>query len=90
MILYNIPSRTGVNLTEAQYAALADIPNIRAVKEASGNMAKLTRLCADGRLAVYSGSDDQILPVAALNAYKGTGWKEESESSSTMCAPVCI
>lgn len=66
VILYNIPSRTGVNLTEAQYAALADIPNIRAVKEASGNMAKLTRLCADGRLAVYSGSDDQILPVAAL------------------------
>lgn len=66
VILYNIPSRTGVNLTEAQYAALAGIPNIRAVKEASGNMAKLTRLCADGRLAVYSGSDDQILPVAAL------------------------
>lgn len=66
VILYNIPSRTGVNLTEAQYAALADIPNIRAVKEASGNMAKLARLCADGRLAVYSGSDDQILPVAAL------------------------
>lgn len=66
VILYNIPSRTGVNLTEAQYAALADIPNIRAVKEASGNMAKLTRLCADGRLAVYSGNDDQILPVTAL------------------------
>ena len=66
VILYNIPSRTGVNLTEAQYAALADIPNIRAVKEASGSMAKLTRLCADGRLAVYSGNDDQILPVAAL------------------------
>lgn len=66
VILYNIPSRTGVNLTEAQYAALAGIPNIRAVKEASGSMAKLTRLCADGRLAVYSGSDDQILPVAAL------------------------
>ena len=66
VILYNIPSRTGVNLTEAQYAALAGIPNIRAVKEASGSMAKLTRLCADGRLAVYSGNDDQILPVAAL------------------------
>lgn len=66
VILYNIPSRTGVNLTEAQYAVLADIPNIRAVKEASGNMAKLARLCADGRLAVYSGNDDQILPVAAL------------------------
>ena len=66
VILYNIPSRTGVNLTEAQYAALAGIPNIRAVKEASGSMAKLTRLCADGRLAVYSGNDDQILPIAAL------------------------
>ena len=66
VILYNIPSRTGVNLTEAQYAALAGIPNIRAVKEASGSMAKLTRLCADGRLTVYSGNDDQILPVAAL------------------------
>ena len=66
VILYNIPARTGVDLTDAQYAALADIPNIRAVKEASGSMAKLTRLCAAGKLTVYSGNDDQILPVAAL------------------------
>ena len=66
VILYNIPSRTGVDLTEAQYAALAEIPHICAVKEASGSMAKLTRLCADGRLAVYSGNDDQILPVMAV------------------------
>lgn len=66
VILYNIPSRTGVDLTEAQYAALAEVPNIRAVKEASGNMAKLTRLCADGKFTVYSGCDDQILPIAAL------------------------
>ena len=66
VILYNIPSRTGVDLTETQYAALAEVPNIRAVKEASGNMAKLTRLCADGKFTVYSGCDDQILPIAAL------------------------
>lgn len=66
VILYNIPSRTGVDLTAEQYAALADIPGIFAVKEASGSMAKLTRLAADARLTVYSGNDDLILPVAAL------------------------
>lgn len=66
IILYNIPSRTGVDLSDAQYAALAEIPNIRAVKEAADSTAKLTRLCAARKLTVYSGNDSQILPVAAL------------------------
>ena len=66
IIVYNVPSRTGVDLTFEQYKALAEIPNIRAVKEASPNMAKLTRLCAETPLAVYSGNDDMILPVISL------------------------
>lgn len=66
VILYNIPSRTGVDLTDAQYAALGEIPNICAVKEAADDTAKLTRLCAAHRLTVYSGNDAQLLPVAAL------------------------
>lgn len=66
IIVYNVPSRTGVDLTLEQYKALAAIPNIRAVKEASPNMTKVTRLCAETPLAVYSGNDDMTLPVVSL------------------------
>ena len=66
IILYNVPSRTGISITPEVYRKLSANPLICAVKEASGSMAKLTRLCADGRLAVYSGNDDQILPVMAV------------------------
>ena len=67
-ILYNVPSRTGCNLLPATCAALAEHPNIVAVKEASGNIsqiAQIAALCGD-KLDIYSGNDDQIVPVLAL------------------------
>ena len=66
IIVYNVPSRTGVDLTLSQYKTLAAISGIRAVKEASPNMTKVTRLCAETPLAVYSGNDDMTLPVVSL------------------------
>lgn len=66
IILYNVPSRTGVDLTLAQYKALSAIPGICAVKEASPNFTRITRLCAETSLCVYSGNDDMTLPVLSL------------------------
>ena len=67
VILYNVPSRTGVNIEPSTYAALADHPNIAAIKEASGNISKLveTSMLIDGKLDIYSGNDDQIVPILA-------------------------
>lgn len=68
IILYNVPSRTGVNIALDTYDALANHKNICAVKEASGNIsaiAKIIEKCGD-RLDVYSGNDDQIVPIMAL------------------------
>lgn len=70
IILYNVPSRTGVNIFPATYKRLSEIPNIVATKEASGNfsqMAKIAALCKDD-LAIYSGNDDQITSALALGA----------------------
>ncbi|MBR3680524.1 MAG: 4-hydroxy-tetrahydrodipicolinate synthase [Clostridia bacterium] len=67
-ILYNVPSRTGCNLLPATVARLAEHPNIVGIKEASGNIsqiAELARLCA-GKIAIYSGNDDQIIPIMSL------------------------
>ena len=67
-ILYNIPSRTGCNLQPATLAELAKLPTINAVKEASGNIAhvaEVAALCGD-ELNIYSGNDDQIVPILAL------------------------
>lgn len=70
IILYNVPSRTGVNIEPETYAALADHPNINAIKEASGNFSKLVETVAlvGDKLAVYSGNDDQVVPMLALGA----------------------
>ena len=68
MILYNVPSRTGMNIQPGTYAELAKHPLIVATKEASGNVsaiAKTAALCGD-ELAIYSGNDDQIVPVLSL------------------------
>lgn len=70
IILYNVPTRTGVNILPSTYAELSGIPNIVAVKEASGNfsqIAKTLALCGD-KLDVYSGNDDQITSALALGA----------------------
>lgn len=68
VILYNVPSRTGCNLLPATAAVLAEHPNIVAIKEASGNISQIAELCAltRGKLDVYSGNDDQIVPVLSL------------------------
>ena len=66
VILYNVPSRTGVDLSFSQYAELAKIKNIAAVKEATSNLTKITRLAGETPLAVYSGNDDMILPVMSV------------------------
>ena len=67
-ILYNVPSRTGCNITPATVAKLAEHPNIVAIKEASGNIsqiAEIAALCGD-KIDIYSGNDDQIIPILAL------------------------
>ena len=67
-ILYNVPSRTGCNLTAASCAVLSKHPNIVGIKEASGNVsqiAEIARLCGED-FAIYSGNDDQIVPVLSL------------------------
>lgn len=68
IILYNVPSRTGVNIEPKTCLALSKIENIVAIKEASGNLsqvAEIAHLCGDN-LSIYSGNDDQILPVLSL------------------------
>ncbi len=68
IILYNVPSRTGVNINPKTCQELSKIDNIVAIKEASGNLsqvAEIASLCKDN-LHIYSGNDDQILPVLSL------------------------
>lgn len=68
IILYNVPSRTGVNIQPETLLKLSEIENIVAVKEAGGNIsqvAKIAALCGD-KMAIYSGDDDCIVPVMSL------------------------
>ena len=67
-ILYNVPARTGVRITMPVYRALADHPNIVAVKEASGDLGAVAQLAAElgDKLAIYSGNDDVTVPVMSL------------------------
>lgn len=68
IILYNVPSRTGLNIEPKTCLKLSKIPNIVAIKEASGNIsqiAKIASLCGDN-LHIYSGNDDQTLPILSL------------------------
>lgn len=70
IIIYNVPSRTGVNISADTYNALSEHKNIVAVKEASGNIsdtAKVMAICHDS-LDFYSGNDDQLLPMLSLGA----------------------
>ncbi len=68
VILYNVPSRTGCNILPATAAVLAEHPNIVAIKEASGNISQIAELAAltRGKLDIYSGNDDQIVPILSL------------------------
>lgn len=68
MILYNVPSRTGVNISPDTCLVLSKHPNIRGIKEASGNIsqiAKIASLCGEN-FDIYSGNDDQTLPILSL------------------------
>ncbi len=68
IILYNVPSRTGCNIKPETLKKLSEIENIVAVKEASGDLsqvAKIASICGDS-LDIYSGNDDQILPILSL------------------------
>lgn len=68
IIVYNVPSRTGCNITAQTVKQLANIPNIVAIKEASGNIsqiAEIARICPSDFI-IYSGNDDHIVPVLSL------------------------
>ena len=68
LILYNVPSRTGVNIEPSTYAALADHPNIAAIKAARGTISKVVETAAlvGDKLDIYSGNDDQIVPIMSV------------------------
>ena len=68
IIMYNVPSRTGLNLNPSTVHELSKIQNIVAIKEASGNfsqIAEIATLCGDN-IYIYSGNDDQIVPILSL------------------------
>ena len=68
IILYNVPSRTGVNILPQTCLELSKIDNIVAIKEASGNLsqiAEIANLCRE-ELTIYSGNDDQIVPILSI------------------------
>ena len=68
VILYDVPSRTGVSLEPKTVAALAKHPNINAIKAACGNISKIAEmaaLCGDD-INIYSGNDDQVIPIVSL------------------------
>jgi 4-hydroxy-tetrahydrodipicolinate synthase len=70
IIIYNVPSRTGLNITPGTLLRLCEVQNIVAVKEASGDISQIARiklLCGD-RLDIYSGNDDQVIPILSLGA----------------------
>ena len=68
IILYNVPSRTGVNIEPETYARLAEHENIAAIKEANGDISKIvtTAQMVAGKLDLYSGNDDQTIPILSL------------------------
>ncbi|MDR5586739.1 MULTISPECIES: 4-hydroxy-tetrahydrodipicolinate synthase [Clostridium] len=68
IILYNVPSRTGVNITPKSLVQIAELNNVVAIKEASGNISQIMEmksLCKD-KIDIYSGNDDQIVPIMSL------------------------
>lgn len=68
IILYNVPSRTGINISPSTCFELSKVDNIIGIKEASGNMsqiAKIAQLCGSD-FSIYSGNDDQIVPILSL------------------------
>ncbi|MCB2300738.1 4-hydroxy-tetrahydrodipicolinate synthase [Clostridium tagluense] len=70
IIIYNVPSRTALNITPSTLLKLCEVQNIVAIKEASGDISQIAQiksLCGD-RLDIYSGNDDQTIPILSLGA----------------------
>ena len=70
IIIYNVPSRTGLNINPSTLLKLCEVQNIVAIKEASGDISQIAQikaLCGD-RLDIYSGNDDQVIPLLSLGA----------------------
>ena len=70
VIVYNVPSRTGMTIAPETYDALAKIPNVNGVKEASGDIpliVKIRRMCGD-ELNIWSGNDDNVVPMMSVGA----------------------
>ena len=68
IILYNVPSRTGVDIKPETIAKLAEHPRIVAVKEANGNISAAAQVAALCDIDIYSGNDDQIVPLLSLGS----------------------
>lgn len=70
IIVYNVPSRTGVNIEPETYVRLAEVENIAAIKEANSNISKIVKTAAliGDKLTMYSGNDDQIVPLMSMGA----------------------
>ena len=68
VILYNVPSRTGFNITPDALRELADHPNIAAIKEASANITQIVEMARTclGKIDIYSGNDDHVVPVMSV------------------------
>lgn len=71
LILYNVPSRTGINIEPETYAKLADHPMISGIKEANGNISKIVQTfqLVGNKLDIYSGNDDQIVPILSMGGH---------------------
>ena len=66
MILYNVPSRTGVNILPKTVAELAKLDNVVGLKQANGDLSSVAQIAATCDLPIYSGNDDQIVPILAM------------------------
>lgn len=68
VLLYSIEGRTGLNLTAEMVARLKEIPNVQGIKEASGNLSQIVEIATlvDENFALYSGNDDQVLPLLSV------------------------
>ena len=68
LILYNVPSRTGIDIEPETYAVLADHPMIGGIKEANSNIEKIVKTASlvHGKMDIYSGNDDQIVPILSM------------------------
>jgi 4-hydroxy-tetrahydrodipicolinate synthase len=92
ILLYNVPSRTGVSFTAETYQLLSQHPNINGVKEASGNFSAIAEIMqlSDGAVDLYSGNDDQIVPLLALVPMMSLGAKGVVSVAANLVPEVMV